>query len=252
VAIRVVSWNVLADAYVRREYYPYTPPSVLDRAGRRKAVAERLLSMAKVDILCLQEVDTALFNILQEGLTESSGRLFRKRGKGEGCAIFVRHALTMEPEWKELVFTDHSTHIALGVTFAGVSVVSTHLKWEPEGTPKEEHRGRIQLAEVLEAWPSGPRILCGDFNAEPKSDVVGLALERGFVDAYASLPNAYTCNVNGKKKRIDFILHSAEFTSTPTPLPPVEDDTPLPSETQPSDHLPLEAVLERQDSSRLS
>lgn len=249
-AIRVVSWNVLADAYVRREYYPHTSPTVLDRAGRRKAVADRLLSYAKVDILCLQEVDTALFTIAQERLTEASGRLFKKRGKGEGCAIFVRHALTMDPEWKELVFTDHSTHVALGVTFAGVSVVSTHLKWEPEGTPKEEHRGRIQLGEILEAWPTGARIICGDFNAEPSSDVVALAVERGFVDAYATLPNAYTCNANGKKKRIDFILHSSEFTSTPSPLPAVEDDTPLPSDSEPSDHLPIEVVLERQDSSR--
>lgn len=243
----MVSWNVLADAYVRREYYPHTLPSVLDRAGRRRAVAERLGTFAKVDILCLQEVDTALFTLAEERLTDSTGRLFKKRGKGEGCAIFVRHALTSDPVWKELVFSDHSTHIALGVTFAGVTIVCTHLKWEPEGTPVDVHRGRVQMREILDTWSSGARIICGDFNADPNSHVLALARERGLNDAYASLPEAYTCNANGKKARIDFILHSADFTATPSPIALVEDDTPLPSDTEPSDHLAIEALLDRQD-----
>ncbi len=244
-AIRVVSWNVLADAYVRREYYPHTNSSVLDRAARRRAVADRLLEYTRVDILCLQEVDTALFALAEERLTESTGRLFKKRGKGEGCAIFVRQAITSDPQWTELVFSDRSSHIALGVTFAGVTVVSTHLKWEPEGTDAASHRGRLQLAELLDVWPSGARIVCGDFNAGPESDVLRLAEERGLKDAYATLPEAYTCNANGHKKRIDFILHTANFLARPSPIAAVDDDTPLPSETQPSDHIAIEAFFER-------
>lgn len=242
--IRVVSWNVLADAYVRREYYPHTPPEVLDRARRRRAVAERIASLADADVICLQEIDSALFALAEEKLPGSSGRLFRKRGRGEGCAIFVRHALTTEPDWKELVFSDRSGHIALGCTFAGISVVNTHLKWEPEGTPAESHRGRVQLAEILDAWTTSSRIVCGDFNAEPESDVLELARSRGLVDAYASLPDAYTCNANGKRKRIDFILCTSDFVPSPSPLPAIDDDTPLPSDVEPSDHIAIEARLE--------
>jgi mRNA deadenylase 3'-5' endonuclease subunit Ccr4 len=243
--LRVVSWNVLADAYIRREYYPHSDPSVFDRAGRQRAVADRLVSFAKVDILCLQEVDTALFTLAEERLTEAKGRLFRKPGKGEGCAIFVRQALTIDPEWKELVFSDRSGHIALGVTFAGLTAVSTHLKWEPPGTSKDTHRGRGQLAEILDTWPKGTHVICGDFNASPGSEVLSLAEERGLKDAYATLPDAYTCNANGKKKRIDFILHSPDYTATPSPLSKVvDDDTPLPSEDEPSDHIAIEARLE--------
>jgi endonuclease/exonuclease/phosphatase family metal-dependent hydrolase len=248
VAIRVVSWNVLADAYVRREYYPHLAdrPNVLDRAGRRRAVADRLLDFAKVDVLCLQEVDAALFALAEERLSESAGRLFKKRGKGEGCAIFVRHAITSDAQWTEHVFSDRSSHIALGVTFAGVSVVTTHLKWEPEGTDAAAHRGRIQLAELLDTWSKGSRIVCGDFNAGPESDVLRLAEERGLKDAYATLPEAYTCNANGKKKRIDFILHSSDFVARPTPIATIDDDTPLPSDTQPSDHVAIDASFERE------
>jgi endonuclease/exonuclease/phosphatase family metal-dependent hydrolase len=243
--IRVVSWNVLADAYIRHEYYPHTAPDVLNRAKRRAAVAERLASFAEVEVLCLQEVDSAVFALAEEKLPDSTGRLFRKRGRGEGCAIFVRHAVTTDPEWRELVFTDLSGHIALGVTFAGVTVVSTHLKWEPDGTPVETHRGRVQLAEILDHWSGGTRIVCGDFNVEPDSEILTFAKSRGFSDAYASLPDACTCNSNGKRKRIDFILHTSEFKATPTPLAPITNETPLPSETQPSDHIPIEARLDR-------
>lgn len=241
--IRVVSWNVLADAYLRHEYYPHTPPEVLERARRRKAVVDRLGT--DVEVLCLQEVDAALFAAAEERLTDSVGRHFRKRGKGEGCAIFVRRAAAAELEWRELVFSDKSGHVALGVSFGGLTIVTTHLKWEPDGTATETHRGRVQLAEIFDAWPTGPRVVCGDFNAEPGSDVLTLAEARGFRDAYVSLPEAYTSNANGKKKRIDFILCSADFTATPSPVTRVEDDTPLPSETEPSDHIAIEARLDR-------
>ncbi len=243
--IRVVSWNVLADAYIRREYYPHTAPDVLDRAKRRRAVADRIARLGEVEVLCLQEADSALFALAQEKLPESTGQLFRKRGRGEGCAIFVRRSVTTAPSFRELVFSDRSGHVALGVTFADVCIVTTHLKWEPEGTPADAHRGRVQLAEILDTWPSGPRIVCGDFNAEPDSDVLALARSRGLEDAYASLPDAYTSNSNDKKKRIDFLFHSSDFIATPSPIPPIDDDTPLPSDVEPSDHLPIEARFER-------
>jgi endonuclease/exonuclease/phosphatase family metal-dependent hydrolase len=243
--IRVVSWNVLADAYVRREYYPNTSPEVLHRAKRRKAVAERIATFDDVEVLCLQEVDAALFALAEEKLPESIGRLFRKRGKGEGCAIFVRSAMSSNPEWRELVFSDLSGHVALGVTIGELTVVNTHLKWEPDGTPTDVHRGYIQLREVLDTWPSGPRVVCGDFNALPGSDVLALATSRGLLDGYASLPDAYTCNAENTKKRIDFILHTADFTATPSATPKIDDTTPLPSDVEPSDHVPIQVRLDR-------
>ncbi len=243
--VRVVSWNVLADAYIRDEYYPHTPPEVFDRATRRKAVLERLEKLAGADVLCLQEVDAALFSAAEERLAGSTGRLFKKRGKGEGCAIFLRSALGAEPVWKELVFSDLSGHIALGASFGDLTVVSTHLKWEPSGTPAETHRGLVQLGEVLEAWPAGTRIVCGDFNAEPDSEVLELAKARGLQDAHGGLVDAYTFNANGSKKRIDFILHTPDLRASAAAIPHVTGDTPLPSETEPSDHVPIEAKLDR-------
>ena len=249
--LRVVSWNVLADAYVRDEYYPRSDPSVFDRAARRKRVVERLCRYqreeAAADVLCLQEVDGALFGAAEEALGDFSGRHFKKRGRGEGCAIFVRNARAAsdELEWREIVYADMSGHVALGVSFAGLTVVTTHLKWEPPTIAPSEHRGVGQLTELLDAWSSGARVVCGDFNADPASHVLAVARSRGLVDAYASLPDAFTANSNETTKRIDFILHTPDFRSTPTPLPPIARDTALPSELEPSDHLAIEAQLER-------
>ncbi len=243
--IRVVSWNVLADAYLRDEYFPHTSAEVLERGPRRKAVADRLEKLAGVEVLCLQEVDTQLFAAAQERLRDSTGHHFKKRGKGEGVAIFVRHALTQDPKFKEHAFTDLSGHVALGVSFADVTIVTSHLKWAPDGTAPGDHAGRGQLAELLDTWPSGIRIICGDFNAAPSSDVLELARERGLKDAYSSMDEAFTSNANSKCKRIDYILHTPDFRATPTALPAIKDDTALPSETEPSDHLPIEARLDR-------
>lgn len=243
--IRVVSWNVLADAYVKNEYYPHTPAEIFDKNARRKAVIARLAA-SKAEVLCLQEVDRPLFAAAEEALPDFKGRHYKKLGRGEGVAIFLRQALTTEPEWKELAFSDRSGHVALGATFAGVTIVTTHLKWHPVGTPPGEHQGRSELAEILRAWPSGSRVIAGDLNATADSDVLAVAFEAGFKDAYATQPEACTCNSNGKKKRIDFILHTSDFSPTPAFLSTkVEDDTPLPSATEPSDHVAIEARLDR-------
>jgi endonuclease/exonuclease/phosphatase family metal-dependent hydrolase len=244
--IRVVSWNVLADAYVRRDYYPRTPPALLDPATRRRAIVERLATYATVDVVCLQEVDTALFRLAVETLPDSTPRHLPKRGRSEGCAILVHRNASATPGYEELVFSDASGHVALAATFAGLTVVTTHLKWEPETTAPEIHRGRSQLAEILDRWPSGPRIVCGDFNAEPDSAVLALASARGLADAYGSASDAFTCNANARRQRIDFILHSSELVATPSPLHlHLEDDTPLPGAGEPSDHLAIEARINR-------
>jgi mRNA deadenylase 3'-5' endonuclease subunit Ccr4 len=241
-----VSWNVLADAYVRDEYYPRSDPALFDRPARRKRVVDRLQSYPSVDVFCLQEVDGALFAAAEEALGEFVGRHFKKRGRGEGCAIFVAkgRAATEELEWRELVYSDMSGHVALGVSFTGLTVVTTHLKWEPPTIAPADHRGVAQLAELLDAWSSGARVVCGDLNANPSSEVLAVARSRGLVDAYEALPDAFTANSNETAKRIDFILHTSDFRPTPSPLPVITHETPLPSASEPSDHLPIEARLE--------
>ena len=85
-------------------------------------------------------------------------------------------------------------------------------------------------------------VVCGDMNVEPDT-VVRLVLGRGFDCAYRGVANAFTCNTNRRAKKIDYIFFTAGLSAVPSPLPATGDDTPLPSDQEPSDHLPLRAEL---------
>lgn len=238
--MRVISWNVLADAYVRREYFPRTPDALLEPSARRAAVAERAAALDP-DVLCLQEVEAPLFEALQRRLTEHVGCWARKgRAKPDGCAVFVRAALGPVTD-ERLEFEDGTGHVALLVRLPALGVATTHLRWDAPDRPPV---GPGQLAAVLDAISDDlPWIVCGDLNAEPGSAVLEVARARGLLDVYAARPDAVTCNANGRRKRIDFLLASPALETTPLPVPVIDDHTPLPSEAEPSDHLPIGALV---------
>ncbi|MBX3187489.1 MAG: endonuclease/exonuclease/phosphatase family protein [Labilithrix sp.] len=245
-AIDVVSWNVLADSYVKPEYWPNTPPELLEPQRRRAALLDRLGTyVGDVDVVCLQEIEPAMFAAAEARLgAPFEGGFVKKQGKPDGCAIFVRRSLGAV-DFAEHAYGDGTGHVALAARFGGIGIATTHLKWEKPEVPPEERLGRGELLELVSAWlrPGEPWIVCGDLNADASSPVLRVAFDRGLRDAYATLPDACTANSNAKRKRIDFILHTDHFEATPAPLPAIDDMTPLPSPTEPSDHLAIRARL---------
>jgi len=239
---------MLADAYVRPEHTPYTAPELLDPARRGPALLDRLLGYATggTDVLCLQELEPAMFAAATAQLETLGyeGRFLQKQRKPDGVAIFLRRALGV-PTFRELVYGDGTGHGALAAMVGGIGIATTHLKWESPDVLPEERLGRQELRELTEAWvrPDERWIVCGDLNADAQSPVLAVAFACGLRDAYESLPDACTCNSNGRRKRIDFILHSSGFVATPAPLRAITDVTPLPSIDEPSDHLAILATL---------
>ncbi len=248
-SIAVVSWNVLADSYVKPEFFPFTDPAVLEPAARRPRVIARLREMAtSTDVLCLQEVEPEVFARANDALDGFEGAYVQKRGKPDGCALFVREALG-RATFRELAFTDGTGHVALAASLdeLALSVATTHLKWQAPDIPLDERLGLRELVELLDAWvrPPSPWIVCGDLNASNDSPILQAAFARGLRDAYGSMPDAFTCNSNGRAKRIDFLLASPELVPTPSPLPRIDDVTPLPSASEASDHLAIRATFAR-------
>ncbi|MBS2011633.1 MAG: endonuclease/exonuclease/phosphatase family protein [Deltaproteobacteria bacterium] len=245
----VVSWNVLADAYVKPAYFPYTDPAVLDPASRRPRVVDRLVSLVDggADVICLQELEPDFFETIRGALPSFEGRYTQKAGKPDGCAVLVRRALGAAT-FRDLTYRDGTGGVAVvaRVEPLGCSIATTHLKWQAADVPPETRLGRGELIELFEAWiaPGERWVVCGDLNAPYDSPVLDVAFSRGFDDAYASMPLASTCNSNARAKRIDFILHTRDLRATPSPLPSIDDMTPLPSSSEPSDHLAIRAVLE--------
>ncbi len=252
----LVTWNVLATAYIRPKFYPNTRARCLDPAWRHPAIAERARSF-DADVLCRQEVEPEVFGALRERLAPAGyfGELALKEGKPEGCATFVREERFVVRESARVVYRDggggaSSGHVAHVVTAehegSRVTFANTHLKWDPPHTELDHRWSMKQAREVLDVLAetkSDGEIVCGDLNVTPESDVVGAMRAAGFDYAHRD-GGARTCNSNGVAKLIDYVFFRGALRAEAVRPRAIDDRTPLPSDEEPSDHLPLLARFE--------
>lgn len=253
----LATWNVLATSYVTRDRYPTIDPALLEPTARQAAVADSIARIG-ADVVCLQEVETPMFDAVRRRLEPEGygGELALKgRGKPDGCATFVRLGRFDVAGFRRIDYRDAipiSGHVALvailGDAARRLGVANTHVKWDPAGVPTERQYGVRQVAQLLEdrrlvapdceAW-----VVCGDFNATIDSDPVRLLRDAGFRATHAPTDGA-TCNPNHSAKMIDFAFVDGALASDPWPLFPVADDSSLPSADMPSDHVPVVATID--------
>lgn len=249
--MRLVTWNVLADAYVRADYYPRTPPRLLTSGVRTGPVVD-MIEAATADVFCLQEVEPRLVTVARKRLAGWTVHFEGKRGKPDGVALLARPGVAVT-DLAGLAFADGdgdrdaSGHVALlatvGVDGLAVQLATTHLRWDKPGTPFGE-RWAVRQVRELGTRLRAPAIVCGDLNVEPTDPVYAALTGAGYIDPFATT-NPATANPNGRAKRIDYVLHTAELHAViETPLR-VTDDTALPSDAMPSDHVPLVVELGR-------
>lgn len=244
---RATSYNVLASGYIKPAFYPRVEPALLDPAWRIPALVRHVIAL-DADLIGLQEVDAATYAALEAGLSPLgfASHYARKAGrKPDGCATFYRRERFGLHGVERLVYADGSGHIALLVELEQggrrLGLANTHLKWSPPGADHD----RLQMRELLAALATrdGQWIVCGDFNAKPGSEALGLLRRAGYRPTHAD-PAAFTCNPNGEAKTVDYLCHTVGLGAAPLPLPPIDDRTPLPSHDQPSDHLAVVATFE--------
>jgi len=254
---RVVSYNILANAYTYPEYYPDVQPEFLQWNVRREVLYDKILSL-DADILCLQEIEPEVFADLNTVLRQMGyDGVYAKKGKGrpDGCATFFRWEKFDFAGAGAIYYDDNyqgsfSGHVALrlylrtktGETFG---IVNTHVRWGDPDQPPEQHVGYREVTELLDCYMVNPLVdhwmLVGDFNALPESAVVKTVLDHGFLDAYADLPQPTTlARVVG---RLDYIFHSRGLTVIPEPLEEINQNTILPNAVEPSDHLPISTTV---------
>lgn len=256
--ISVATYNVLASAYAAPRFYPRTSPAQLERVGREARVVERVGGLG-VDVACLQEVEPHVFSALTAALEPLGyvGRFAPKTGKPDGVATFVRAPVAIAAT-RVVAFTDGrggpaSGHVALLVTVdygdGSLTVANTHLKWDKPEVPVADRWATRQLPELLRArrelGDGAAFVLVGDLNFTPTSETARLIAEAGLVDVDPRA--APTCVANGKARKIDWLAVSEGVAPALGPLPPLEDTTPLPSDVEPSDHVPLVATLTPRD-----
>lgn len=244
------TYNILADAYVRPNRYPDSPPAALEPRARRERLLERIAAL-DVDLLGLQEVEPAAHEAIAARLGAGYlGVHAQRHGRPEGCSVFVRRGkvelLDSHVHHYAARTDDHQLALITRVELDGqrLAFATTHLQWCPDQTGADEHVGRSQLLElldVLDARERGlERLVCGDFNAVSCSPVIEAALARGLALGAASQRPWDTCNANRRPRKLDYLLYPRErFVPHPDPLPTLRRDTPMPSLVEPSDHLPL-------------
>jgi mRNA deadenylase 3'-5' endonuclease subunit Ccr4 len=259
---RVATYNVLATAYVKPDYFPGVPEHFLQPQWRVPALARHVEGL-DCDIVCLQEVEPDVFTALDRrlGPLGYAGRYEQKgRGKPDGCATFFRQgtfglnqARRLEYRDRERGPADHSGHIALLLALErdgrSLGIANTHVRWQKPDTPRDENVGLRQVAELVEAYqgfdPScRDWVVCGDFNFKPDSEVVAVMRDAGFAFAHADRPEVRSAVAHGRAKLIDFIFHTAGLRSRPLDPPAITDETKLPAPGEPSDHVALVAEFD--------
>jgi mRNA deadenylase 3'-5' endonuclease subunit Ccr4 len=247
-------YNVLADAYIRPEWYPAVAPSLLEAHARRANLIDYITGLG-ADVLCLQEVEPALHEGLMARLQPLGyeGAYARKgQGRPDGCStIVLRRGLAVRSV-QVLHYEDgpggrRSGHVALLALLeqAGrrVLLANTHLRWMAPGTPPAAHTGCRQLvqlaAETARAGEGVERLLCGDFNLRPEDECLAVLRQAGLISLWDREPPRATCYANGRAKCVDHLWHSRGLEARLRPLPALDDRTPLPAPGQPSDHLAL-------------
>jgi mRNA deadenylase 3'-5' endonuclease subunit Ccr4 len=244
-AFKALTWNILAQAYTLPKRYPLSPPEALEPGPRRALLLARLKAI-DADVLCLQEVEgdsyAAICHLLGPGF---HGAFAQKRGKPDGSALFLRktlfptarfetlHFAVSDPGYDHLALIAHTQHQG-----AALNIASTHLRWQRRDTPLDRNQGRAQMLELLQKL-KGPRIVCGDLNALSESVVIQAATDSGLRLSCRTQRPWDTVNIDGKCRKLDYLLCSAEFSPRPGTLPRLRRDTPMPSLSEPSDHLPV-------------
>ena len=248
-----ITHNILAQAYTLPERYPHSSPEALAPGPRRALLLNRLAAF-DADLYCLQEVEADAFSAIAARLgPDFQGLLAQKRGKPDGCALFLRrdaftlqhhetlHYRDVDPGYDHLALLARVQHQHLTLT-----IVSTHLRWQPRSTPPASHQGRLQLMELLDHLDhldqdgNGAALIAGDMNTLSDGPVIRAALDRGSRLSCRGQRPWDTVNIDGRRRKLDYLLYSPDHLHpTPAPLPRLQRDTPMPSHSEPSDHLPI-------------
>ena len=255
----VTTYNILASAYIKPEWYAGVPEHLLRPESRVPAVARHVAAL-DADVLCLQEVEPDVFAALTAHLEPLgyAGRYEQKgRNRPDGCATFfrtgtfaLRRAHRLEYRDRESGAESHSGHVALLLSLEHdghlLGIANTHVRWAAPDTPRNEQVGYRQVEELIEACrrfepPCRDWVVCGDFNYTPSTDAVQAMRDAGYTFAHAERPDLRSAVANGRAKLIDYVFHTAGLRSRPLDPAPISDDTQLPSPDQPSDHLALVA-----------
>ncbi|CAL9216983.1 unnamed protein product [Arabidopsis halleri] len=145
IKFRLVSYNILAQVYVKSALLPHSPPACLKWKARSHAILSVLRNL-KADFFCLQEVDE--YDSFYRNNMESlgySGIYIQRTGqrKRDGCAIFYK------PSCAELVTKERIEYNDLVDSIKADSVSCSEQKIETSNEGKDSRKDSRDLNDPL-------------------------------------------------------------------------------------------------------
>ncbi|ANM61089.1 DNAse I-like superfamily protein [Arabidopsis thaliana] len=145
IRFRLVSYNILAQVYVKSALLPHSPPACLKWKARSHAILSVLKNL-QADFFCLQEVDE--YDSFYRNNMDSlgySGIYIQRTGqrKRDGCAIFYK------PSCAELVTKERIEYNDLVDSIKADSVSCSEQKIETSNEGKDSRKDSRDLNDPL-------------------------------------------------------------------------------------------------------
>jgi len=277
---RVVSFNTLAQAYCKSEYFPWAPKAVTKWKHRFAALCV-YLDATTFDIAALQEVDNFAEQWAPYARSRGYGAHYVPRtqatnAKKDGSAVLWREAAFEYVASRSVTYNALADGVGSGdddaranareryvrdcvgnLTLlrrssdgAEVLVACTHIYWDPAFADVKLAQTKMLLEKAKEfrderqdETKSTVHLICaGDFNSTPSSDVYA-ALSAELRSVSHGAEPAYTNVTPGFTDCIDYIFVSSGVDVALVRAQPARETLGqgCPNEDHPSDHLPVVA-----------
>jgi endonuclease/exonuclease/phosphatase family metal-dependent hydrolase len=241
--ISVVSYNILVPHWAANE-----KPCLANEPWhvRCKRLVGRFSSESP-DVVALQEVEQ-FKDIEREMKKQGYSGIFTSRNNGEeeGLAVFYKKAKLKVVSQKPLFFNDGSGRLVQKVTFKNqlnqeFTLFNTHIRYSPDENLQKVEIDVVQEAVVHE---KNPHVVCGDFTQTPQKGGIQSLKSGGLVDSLEQQQEGsfFMPGDDTNGRRIDYIFTSQNITLLSAKV--LGEAIKLPTQEEPSDHLPISAVLE--------
>ncbi|KAJ1694279.1 hypothetical protein LUZ63_010977 [Rhynchospora breviuscula] len=228
---RLVSYNILAQAYVKSSYFPHSPSSCLKWKARSQAVLTYLKNFG-ADFLCLQELDeyNSFYKNNLESVGYSSIYIQRTGNKRDGCGIFYKQSsaemlLTEEIHYNDLVdqldpsslnLTKSEDDVANGIKKVDIStdVKKKASKGDPNDPTVRLKRDCVGLLAAFKlSHPSSPLIVVANTHIYWDPDWADVKLAQ--VKYLLSRLSKFRELVLSRFSTMPFVIVVGDFNSTP-------------------------------------
>ncbi len=255
--IKVTSYNTLCPTYANSDWYSHIDPTLVDWKTRQPVLIDHILSLDS-DVLALQEVEPALFRTLKQKLGERGymGFYTQKIGHPDGPALFFKKGSFLLEGEEDFFFTVSGQTagswrpaqiISLKYKGEPIGIIHSHFAWDAHGELCYQQLQEL-MEQVVANKPEIKRwVILGDFNVEPDSQVVHYLKGQGFSYA-AEGAEQITCSVSADgtwyAEKVDYIFYRTEkLKAEAERIEEIARFAPLPSPTQPSDHIAITARI---------